>query len=82
MNFKSYPLGNLVNIRYGKNQKKVASEKGTFPIYGTGGLMGYATEPLYDMNFKKMIRLISQLRPISIVELPIKNQRDNYQRTS
>lgn len=34
-----------------------------------------------DMNFKKMIRLISQLRPISIVELPIKNQRDNYQRT-
>ena len=48
MNFKSYPLGNLVNIRYGKNQKKVASEKGTFPIYGTGGLMGYATEPLYD----------------------------------
>ena len=48
MNFKSYPLGNLVNIRYGKNQKKVASEKGTFPIYGTGGLMGYAIEPLYD----------------------------------
>lgn len=33
-----------------------------------------------DMNFKRMIRLISQLRPISIVELPIKNQQGNYQR--
>ena len=37
-----------------------------------------------DVDFfkKPMIRPISQLRPISIVELPIKNQRDNYQRTS
>ena len=48
MRFKTYTLGELVSIKYGKNQKKVLSENGTFPIYGTGGLMGYATKALYD----------------------------------
>ena len=43
-----YTLGELVTIKYGKNQKKVKSEYGNVPIYGTGGLMGYATESLYD----------------------------------
>lgn len=31
-----------------KNQKKVLSESANIPIYGTGGLMGYATTALYD----------------------------------
>lgn len=35
-------------IKYGKNQKDVASEEGAYPIYGTGGLMGYANKFLYD----------------------------------
>ena len=48
MKFKQYSLAELATIKYGKNQKKVLSANGTFPIYGTGGLMGYATEPLYD----------------------------------
>lgn len=48
MKFNTYTLGELVTIKYGKNQKKVLSENGTVPIYGTGGLMGYATESLYD----------------------------------
>ncbi len=48
MKFESYPLKDLVTIKYGKNQKKVISEAGSIPIYGTGGLMGYATEALYD----------------------------------
>ena len=48
MKYKTYALGVLVQIKYGKNQKKVLSEEGTIPIYGTGGLMGYATEALYD----------------------------------
>ena len=48
MKYKTYALGELVQIKYGKNQKKVLSEDGTIPIYGTGGLMGYATEALYD----------------------------------
>ena len=48
MKYKIYALGELVQIKYGKNQKKVLSKEGTIPIYGTGGLMGYATEALYD----------------------------------
>ena len=48
MTFDTYTLGELVSIKYGKNQKKVLSDTGTVPIYGTGGLMGYATEALYD----------------------------------
>ena len=48
MKYEIFPLGKLVTIKYGKNQKKVQSENGEIPIYGTGGLMGYATEPLYS----------------------------------
>lgn len=48
MKFKRYTLSELVTIKYGKNQKKVLSESGNIPIYGTGGLMGYATTALYD----------------------------------
>lgn len=48
MKFNRYSLQELVAIKYGKNQKKVLSDDGTVPIYGTGGLMGYAIKPLYD----------------------------------
>lgn len=48
MTSKTYALKELVTIKYGKNQKKVLSESGAIPIYGTGGLMGYATDYLYD----------------------------------
>ena len=48
MKFNNYELQELVKIKYGKNQKKVASDSGDYPIYGTGGLMGYATDYLYD----------------------------------
>lgn len=48
MKFNRYTLSQLAKIKYGKNQKKVVSDKGVVPIYGTGGLMGYATESLYD----------------------------------
>ena len=48
MKFNCYILKELVNIKYGKNQKKVVSDDGSIPIYGTGGLMGYATEALFE----------------------------------
>jgi len=48
MKYNLFTLGELVTIKYGKNQKKVQSEDGVIPIYGTGGLMGYATEALYS----------------------------------
>lgn len=48
MKCKRHTLSELAIIKYGKNQKKVLSEEGNIPIYGTGGLMGYATAALYD----------------------------------
>ena len=48
MKYELFTLGELVTIKYGKNQKRVQSEDGTIPIYGTGGLMGYSTQALYD----------------------------------
>lgn len=48
-NFKWYPLEELATIKYGKNQKKVQdNENGKYPIYGTGGIMGYANDYLYN----------------------------------
>ena len=43
-----YMLKELVNIKYGKNQKDVENPTGKYPIYGTGGLMSHADKYLYD----------------------------------
>lgn len=48
MKYKKYTLQELATIKYGKNQRNVIDENGKFPIYGTGGLMGYASKPLYE----------------------------------
>lgn len=48
MKFSRYKLSDLATIKYGKNQKKVISDSGSVPIFGTGGLMGFATTSLYD----------------------------------
>lgn len=48
MRFEEYLLEDVLDIKYGKNQKKVKDDNGPYPILGTGGLMGYATEYLYD----------------------------------
>lgn len=38
-------LGEVANVIHGKNQKKVLSKNGKYPIYGSGGtIMGYATD--------------------------------------
>lgn len=43
-----FNLGDLVNIKYGKNQRKVQNPDGKYPILGTGGIMNYADSYLYD----------------------------------
>ncbi|WP_035806325.1 restriction endonuclease subunit S [Lunatimonas lonarensis] len=35
-------------MRHGKDQKQVQSSNGLYPILGTGGLMGYANNYLYN----------------------------------
>jgi len=41
-----YRLGDLIEIKYGKDHKKLAD--GTIPVYGSGGIMRYADDYLYD----------------------------------
>ncbi|OEK75259.1 restriction endonuclease subunit S [Staphylococcus equorum] len=43
-----FNLKDLVNIKYGKNQKNVKNPRGEYPILGTGGIMDYADDFLYD----------------------------------
>lgn len=37
-------LGDICNILNGRNQKKVEDINGKYPIYGSGGIMGYAND--------------------------------------
>lgn len=48
MSYNRFTLSELAQIKYGKNQSKVENPHGRYPIYGTGGLMSYADEYLYD----------------------------------
>lgn len=41
-------LDAVLEIKNGKNQREVKSEKGPYPIYGSGGIMGSATEYLCE----------------------------------
>lgn len=45
-NWKTYKLSEALEIKYGKDHKKV--QDGTIPIYGTGGIMRYGNQALYD----------------------------------
>jgi type I restriction enzyme S subunit len=45
-NWKTYKLSDALEIKYGKDHKKV--EDGQIPIYGTGGIMRYGNQFLYD----------------------------------
>ena len=39
-------LSDLITVRYGKDHKKLAD--GTYPVYGSGGIMRYVEKPIYD----------------------------------
>lgn len=45
----NWPLGHLldlINVKYGKDHKKLAA--GVYPVYGSGGIMRYVERPLYE----------------------------------
>ncbi len=44
--WKIEKFGKRVVLLYGKSQKEVVSEAGTIPVYGTGGIIEYATKAL------------------------------------
>ena len=39
-------LSDLITVKYGKDHKKLAA--GSYPVYGSGGIMRYVERPLYD----------------------------------
>ena len=41
-------LKEILEICYGKNQREVEVDFSSIPILGTGGIIGYASRPLYD----------------------------------
>ncbi len=44
----SWPIGHLsdlITVKYGKDHKKLSD--GSFPVYGSGGIMRYVERPLY-----------------------------------
>lgn len=45
-----YKLEEILTIVNGKNQKKVENPEGKYPIYGSGGIMGYADQYLCEAN--------------------------------
>lgn len=44
--WKEYKLGELLSIRYGKDHKKL--NDGIIPVYGSGGIMRYVNQSIYD----------------------------------
>ncbi|WP_281632488.1 restriction endonuclease subunit S [Flavobacterium luteolum] len=45
-NWKTYKLSDALEIKYGKDHKKI--QDGNIPIYGTGGIMRYGNQYLYN----------------------------------
>ena len=49
-NWKNAVWKNILIIKNGKNQKQVENIQGIYPIYGSGGIIGYADEYLCEKN--------------------------------
>lgn len=58
----------ILDIINGKNQKKVENPNGAYPIYGSGGVMGYADEYLCRENTVVIGRKGSINNPIYVEE--------------
>ena len=46
--WESINLGEIIEIKYGKDHKKL--KNGVIPCYGSGGVMRYVSEYLYDQE--------------------------------
>ena len=61
-------LGDVCEVVHGKNQHSVESDVGTYPIYGSGGRMGYATAYLCPANTVVVGRKGTINRPLFVRE--------------
>ncbi|WP_236354970.1 restriction endonuclease subunit S [Konateibacter massiliensis] len=62
----------ILDIKNGKNQKAVENSDGIYPIYGSGGIMGYADQYICEANTVIIGRKGSINNPI-YVEMPFWN---------
>ena len=58
----------VLNIINGRSQKNVIDEKGSYPIYGSGGIMGYANDYICEENTVIIGRKGSINKPIFVKE--------------
>jgi len=58
----------VLTIKNGKNQKQVANPNGAYPIYGSGGVMGYADDYLCDAGTTVIGRKGSINNPLYVEE--------------
>lgn len=59
---------NILSIVSGKNQKAVANPSGQYPIYGSGGIMGYADNYICEAGTTIVGRKGTINRPIFVTE--------------
>ena len=63
-----YIFDDVLEIKNGKNQKAVENPEGRYPIYGSGGVMGYANDYICDANTVIIGRKGSINNPIYVSE--------------
>ena len=61
-------FGDVLEIKNGKNQKAVENPKGAYPIYGSGGIMGYADDYICKADTVVIGRKGSINNPIYVEE--------------
>ena len=63
-----YIFEDVLEIKNGKNQKAVENPKGQYPIYGSGGVMGYADDYICEADTVVIGRKGSINNPIYVSE--------------
>ena len=63
-----YIFEDVLEIKNGKNQKAVENSEGKYPIYGSGGVMGYADDYICDSDTVIIGRKGSINNPIYVTE--------------
>jgi type I restriction enzyme S subunit len=66
MSWEKVRFGDVLEIKNGKDHKKVNNPKGKYPIYGSGGIMGYADDYLCEENSTVIGRKGSINNPIFV----------------
>ena len=68
MNWQTKKLGEVSEIRSGKNQKNVVNPNGKYPIYGSSGIFGYADSYISEANTTIIGRKGTINNPIYVTE--------------